>query len=75
LGGAKCFGNYSTVSFGGKNMIFIYFDLFFTNCFRIILLDLLEEMAGKSQHAVHTMNNHPSKIDVVKFDGTNNFSM
>jgi len=39
------------------------------------LLDLLEEMAEKSQPAVHTMNSHPSKIDVVKFDDTYNFGM
>ena len=43
--------------------------------FRITLLDLQEEMAGNSQSAVKIMNSHPSKIDVVKFDGTDNFDM
>ena len=32
-------------------------------------------MAEKSQPAVHTVNSHPSKIDVVKFDDMNNFDM
>jgi len=32
-------------------------------------------MAGDSQSTVKIVNNHPSKFEVVKFDGTNNFDM
>jgi len=32
-------------------------------------------MAGDSTSMVKTMNPHPLKIDVVKFDGKNNFGM
>ena len=32
-------------------------------------------MAGDSQSAVKSVNHLPTKIDVVKFDGTNNFGM
>jgi len=32
-------------------------------------------MAGESQSMVKSVNPHPMKIDVVKFDGTNNFGM
>jgi len=32
-------------------------------------------MAGDSQSAMKIINNHPSKIDVMKFDHTNNFNM
>jgi len=32
-------------------------------------------MAEVNQFTVKTMNIHQSKIDVVKFDGTNNFGM
>ena len=32
-------------------------------------------MAGNSTFTVKTMNPHPLKIDVVKFDGKNNFGM
>ena len=35
----------------------------------------LEEMADVNQSTVKTVNIHHSRIDVVKFDGTNNFSM
>ena len=38
-------------------------------------MDLLEEMAENSESTMKTVNNHPSKIDVVKFDSTNNFGM
>ena len=38
-------------------------------------MDLLEKIAGNNQPAVHTVYSHPSKIDVVKFDGTDNFGM
>ena len=74
-GGVNHFRNCSTVLFRGKDMIFIYLDLIFTDCFYIILLDLLEEIAEKSQPAVHTVNSHPLKIDVVKVDSMNNFGM
>ena len=40
-----------------------------------MLLDLLEKMAGNSQPAVTTVNSQLSMIDVVKFDGMNNFGM
>ena len=36
------------------------------------MLDLPEKMAGNSKFTVKTVNSHPSKIDVMKFDGTNN---
>ena len=39
------------------------------------MLDLLKEMAENSQSMVTIVNIHQSKIDVVKFDGTNNFGM
>ena len=32
-------------------------------------------MAGGSTSTVKIMNSHPLKIDVVKFDGKNNFRM
>jgi len=32
-------------------------------------------MAGNSQPTMNTVNSHPSKIEVVKFDGTSNFGM
>ena len=48
LDGANHFGNCSMVSFGGKDLIVIYLDLFFPNYFRITLLDLLEEMVRDS---------------------------
>jgi len=32
-------------------------------------------MAGDSQSAVKYVNHHSTKIDVVKFDNTNNFGM
>ena len=32
-------------------------------------------MAGESQSAVKSLNPHPMKINVVKFDGTNNFEI
>ena len=40
LGGANHFKKLSMILSGGKDPIFIYLDLFFTNCFRISLLDL-----------------------------------
>ena len=55
--------------------MFIYLDLFFTNCFCFTLLDLLAEMAENSQPVVNTMNSHLLRIDVVKFDSMNNFDM
>ena len=32
-------------------------------------------MVGESQSTVKSVNAHPMKIDVVKFNGTNNFGM
>ena len=32
-------------------------------------------MAGDSQSTVKSMNPYPMKIDIVKFDGKNNFGM
>ena len=32
-------------------------------------------MAGESQSTVKSVNPHPMKIDVIKFDGMNNFGM
>ena len=32
-------------------------------------------MAGESTSSVKSMNQHPLRIDVVKFDGKNNFGM
>ena len=45
LVGANHFENLLMVSFGSKDPIFIYLDLFSLIVFRIALLDLLEEMA------------------------------
>jgi len=50
-------------------------DLFSLIVSRIVLLDLWEEMAGNSKFVEKIMNSHPSKIDMVKFDGVNNFGM
>ena len=75
LGGANHFDNLLMISFGDKDLIFIYSDLFSLIIFCIALLDLLEEIDENSQSAVKTVNSHPSKIDVVKFDGMNNFDM
>ena len=38
-------------------------------------MDLLEEMARNSKSMVKIVNSHSSKIDMVKFDGMNNFGM
>ena len=35
----------------------------------------MEKMAGGSISTVKIINPHPLKIDVVKFDGKNNFGM
>jgi len=35
----------------------------------------IEKMAGDSTSMVKSMNPHPLKIDVVKFDGKKNFEM
>ena len=75
LGGANHFGNLSIVLFGDKDLIFIYSDLFSLIIFRIAFLDLLEEMVKNNQSAIKIMNSYPSKINIVKFDGTNNFDM
>ena len=75
LDGSNHFGNLSTISFRGEDHIFIYSNLLSLIVFRIALLDLLKEMAGNSQFMVKIVNNHPSKIDVVKFDDMNNFGM
>ena len=48
-------------------------DLFSLIIFHIGLLDLLERVVWNSQSVVKIVNNHPSKIDMVKFDGMNNF--
>jgi len=32
-------------------------------------------MSGNSQSTVKSVNPHPMKIDVIKFDGKNNFGM
>ena len=63
------------VSFGDKDLIFIYLNLFSLIIFHIILLDLLEEMNMNSQLAEKIMNIHQSKLDVVNFDGINNFEI
>ena len=72
-GGENRFENCLTVSFGGKDPIFIYLDLFSLIIIHIGLLDLLERVVWNSQSVVKIVNNHPSKIDMVKFDGMNNF--
>ena len=75
LGGVNHIENLSTISFGSKDPIFIYLDLFSLIVFHITLLNLLEDMTRNSQFTVKTVNSHPSKINVVKFDGTNNYGM
>ena len=37
--------------------------------------EYIEKMAGDSASMVKIMNPHPLKVDVVKFDGKNNFGM
>ena len=73
--GVNCFGNYSAISFRVKDSIIIYLDLFSLIIFHIALLELLEEMVGNNQSAVEFVNHHPTKIDMVNFDGMNNFDM
>jgi len=64
----------STVSFADKDLIFpIWFV--FTNYFLHCVKESIKKMAGESQTTVKSMNPHPMKIDVVKFDGMNNFRM
>jgi len=75
LGGANRVESCLTVSFGGKDSIFIYLNLFSLIIFCIALLNLLEEKVENIQSAVKIVNNHQSKIDVVKFDGMNNFGI
>jgi len=48
LGWANQFENLSMISFGGKDLIFIYSDLFSLIIFYIALLNLLEEIARNS---------------------------
>ena len=43
--------------------------------FCIVCVGFLENMAKVNQVTVKTVNNHQAKIVVVKFDGTDNFSM
>ena len=42
-----------------------------SHCFE----ESVEKMAGNSTFTVTSVNPHPLRIDVVKFDGKNNFSM
>ena len=71
---SKSFGNSSTVSLWGRVLIFIFLDLFLFG-FSLRLAFFWGDMAEVNQSMVKTVNIHQSKIDVVKFDGTNNFDM
>ena len=51
------------------------FRFIFTNCFPHCVKKSIEKMDGESQSTVKSVNPHPMKIDVVKFNGTNNFGM
>ena len=72
---ANHFENLLTVSFRGKDPIFIIWMCYSLIIFCIALLDSLEEMSGNNQSTVKIVNSHSSKIGVVKSDGTNNFDM
>jgi len=50
-------------------------NLFFTNYFPHYVEKSIKKMAGESQSMMKTLNPHPMKIDIVQFDGTNNFGM
>jgi len=41
----------------------------------LIFEESIKKMAGDSTSIVKSMNPHPLKIDVVKFDGKTNFEM
>ena len=43
--------------------------------FSALFEESIKKMAGDSTSTVKFMNTHPLKIDVVKFDGKNNFGM
>ena len=51
-----------------------YFDLFSLIIFHVALRNLLRRWRN-NQSAVKFVKHHPTKIDVVKFDGTNNFGI
>ena len=62
--------------FGGKTSTFLCLDLFslisFHSC---VFFGFLENMAEVNQSTVKIVHIHQLKIDVVKFDGTNNFGV
>ena len=62
----------STVSFAGKDLIFPIL-ICFTNRFSHCVKESIEKMAEESQSKMISVNAHPMKINVAKFDGTNNF--
>ena len=51
------------------------FGFVFSNYFPHCIEKSTEKIAGESQSTVKSVNPYPMKIDVVKFDGTNNFGM
>ena len=62
------------VSFEGKGSIFtIWIDSFV--CFSHSFSLILKEMVEVNQFAVKTANIHQSKIDMVKFNDTNNLGI
>jgi len=65
----------STVSLGGKDLIFpiwIYFSLIiFSHCVE----KSIEKMTKENQSTVKSLNPRPMKIDVAKFNATNDFRM
>ena len=74
FGWSKSVKNSSRISLRGKILIFTYLDLF-TIGFPHNLLDFLEDTVEVNQVTVKIVNVHQEKIDLVKFDGTNNFSI
>ena len=51
------------------------FGFVFTNYFPHCFEKSTEEMAEDNKSIVKSVNHHPTKIDIVKFDGINNFGM
>ena len=56
-------------------MIGLWANIIFTNYFSYCFEESTEKMTEGSKSTVKIMNDHPTKIDVVKFDSMNNFGM
>jgi len=72
--GANQFGDCLQFHSEVKILSFL-FGFIFTNCLPHYVKKSIKKMVGESQSTVKAVQPHPMKIDVIKFDGTNNFGM